>query len=166
MIDETVESLVEIDPYLAPYRSVLKQRITTLSNREKRLTRGKLNFPDFASGHEYFGLHFRNNEWIFREWAPNATSICLIGDMTAWRETNTFQLERIDDNGVWEIRLPSGRMEHGDHYRLRIHWEGGEGDRIPAYARRVVQDPTTLIFNAQVWFPPSPYEWKCHDFHS
>lgn len=161
MIDETVESLVEIDSYLAPYRSVLKRRITATSNREKLLTHGELSLPDFAAGHEYFGLHFRNNEWIFREWAPNATSICLIGDMTAWRETNTFQLERIDDNGVWEIRLPSDRMEHGDHYRLRMHWAGGEGDRIPSYARRVVQDPKTLIFNAQVWTPSSPYDWKC-----
>lgn len=164
MINETVESLVEIDSYLAPYRSVLKRRITATSNREKLLTRGELSLPDFAAGHEYFGLHFRNNEWIFREWAPNATSICLIGDMTAWRETNTFQLERIDDNGVWEIRLPSERMEHGDHYRLRMHWAGGEGDRIPAYARRAVQDPKTLIFNAQVWTPSSPYDWKCLDF--
>src|SRR4030066_1438923 len=37
---------------------------------------------------------------------------------------------------------------------------GGEGDRIPAYARRVVQDPKTLIFNAQVWLPPQSYRWK------
>ncbi|HEU18057.1 MAG TPA: 1,4-alpha-glucan-branching enzyme [Deltaproteobacteria bacterium] len=166
MIDETIESLVEIDPYLAPYRSELKRRITAPLHREKQLTCEEKSLSDFAAGHEYFGLHFRNDEWIIREWAPNATSICLIGDMTAWRETDTFQLDRIDDNGVWEIRLPSGRMDHGDHYRLRLHWPGGEGDRIPAYARRVVQDPTTLIFNAQVWSPPSPYEWKCHDDYS
>jgi 1,4-alpha-glucan branching enzyme len=42
-------------------------------------------------------------------------------------------------------------MGHGDLYRLRISGLGGEGDRIPSYARRVVQDPKTLIFNAQVW---------------
>ncbi len=165
MVDETIQYLIEIDPSLSPYRSELEQRLIATSTREKQLTRGEKSLPDFAAGHEYFGLHFRNNEWIFREWAPNATSICLIGDMTAWRETDTFQLERIDDSGVWEIRLPAGRMDHGDHYRLRLHWAGGEGDRIPAYARRVVQDPTTLIFNAQVWSPPSPYEWKCPDFY-
>ena len=47
---------------------------------------------------------------------------------------------------------------------FRMHWPGGEGDRIPAYARRVVQDPNTLIFNAQVWAPPNPYVWKMPNF--
>jgi 1,4-alpha-glucan branching enzyme len=28
----------------------------------------------------------------------------------------------------------------------------------------VVQDPHTLIFNAQVWLPPSPYKWRLPDF--
>jgi 1,4-alpha-glucan branching enzyme len=51
-------------------------------------------------------------------------------------------------------------LAHGDLFRLRIQWAGGEGDRIPAYARRVVQDPKTLIFNAQVWLPLEPYSWK------
>ena len=45
-----------------------------------------------------------------------------------------------------------------------MHWPGGEGDRIPAYARRVVQDPNTLIFNSQVWAPPNPYQWKKPNF--
>jgi 1,4-alpha-glucan branching enzyme len=38
------------------------------------------------------------------------------------------------------------------------------GDRIPAYARRVIQDPESLIFNAQVWRPDSPYRWQCKNF--
>jgi 1,4-alpha-glucan branching enzyme len=118
------------------------------------------SLPDFASGHEYFGLHFSHNEWVFREWAPHATSITLIGDMTDWKESPRFRMERINSDGVWKIRLPSGEMGHGDHYRLRLRWADGEGDRIPAYARRVVQDTETLIFNAQVWMPPSPYRWK------
>ncbi|MBN2688634.1 MAG: alpha amylase C-terminal domain-containing protein [Deltaproteobacteria bacterium] len=159
-IDEATATLLTIDPHLAPYRSELKRRITARVNREKILTLDTMSLPDFASGHEYFGLHLKNNEWILREWAPNATSICLIGDMTDWRESAAFRMERINDDGVWEIRLPSNRMNHGDHYRLRLHWTDGEGDRIPAYARRVVQDRSTLIFNAQVWTPPSPYRWK------
>ena len=56
------------------------------------------------------------------------------------------------------------QWDNEDLYRLRIHWPGGQGDRIPAYSRRVVQDPDTMIFNAQVWLPPEPYTWKCTDF--
>ncbi len=84
--------------------------------------------------------------------------------MTQWREAGAYELERINPAGVWEIRLPADSLAHGMVYRLRMHWEGGEGDRIPAYARRVVQDPNSLIFNAQVWSPPDPHEWKHPDF--
>ena len=118
-----------------------------------------MNLSEFASGHEYFGLHLRENEWVFREWAPHASQIFLVGDRTGWREKRSFALEKIDEEGVWELVLPAEKLAHGDLYRLRMHWPGGEGDRIPAYARRVVQDPETKIFNAQVWAPPQPYRW-------
>ncbi len=49
---------------------------------------------------------------------------------------------------------------HGDLYRLKVIWPHGQGDRIPTAARRVVQDPCTLIFNAQVWEPPELYMWQ------
>ena len=161
---ESVDQLLARDPYLKPYEAALSRRVKKCREREAQLTQGRMALPDFASGHEYFGLHFKDGQWIFREWAPNATAIFLVGDMTDWQERDAFSLDRIDDQGVWEIRLDSRRMRHGDRYRLRMHWAGGGGDRIPAYARRVVQDPDTLIFNAQVWKPADPYRWQCMDF--
>lgn len=164
MINDPIKLLLESDPYLKPYERDLKRRFTRIAETEKVLTGNKISLADFSSGHEYFGLHFYRNEWIFREWAPNADAIYLIGDMTNWQEKKGFSLERINNEGMWEIRLPADAMGHEDLYRLRIHWPGGQGDRLPAYSRRVVQDPDTLIFNAQVWFPRSPYIWKCTDF--
>jgi len=164
MTHDPVILLLERDPYLQPYEKDLRRRFTRIAKTEKILTGNTIRLADFASGHEYFGLHFYRNEWVFREWAPNADAIYLIGDMTNWQEKKRFALERINREGVWEIRMPSDAMGHGDLYRLRIHWSGGQGDRIPAYSRRVVQDPDTLIFNAQVWLPRSPYIWKCTDF--
>jgi len=164
MMNDPIKLLLESDPYLKPYERDLKRRFTRIAETEKVLTGNKISLADFSSGHEYFGLHFYRNEWIFREWAPNADAIYLIGDMTNWQEKKGFSLERINNEGMWEIRLPSDAMGHEDLYRLRIHWPGGQGDRLPAYSRRVVQDPDTLIFNAQVWFPRLPYIWKCTDF--
>ncbi len=155
-----LQRLLRDDPYLEPYESVLARRINQLSKTEKQLTMGKTSLADVAAGHEYFGLHFQGNSWIFREWAPHASAMYLVGDMTGWTERKTYALEKISDKGIWEIRLDAGHMVHGDHYRLRIHWDGGAGDRIPAYARRVVQDPETLIFSAQVWAPDIPYQWQ------
>jgi 1,4-alpha-glucan branching enzyme len=126
---------------------------------EARLTEGKRSLADFSSGHEFFGLHRTPDGWIFRDWAPNATRIIMTGSFCDWRELPEHELRRIDAHGTWELRLPSDRIRHGDLYRLRMHWNGGSGDRIPAYARRVVQDDHTKIFNAQVWTPP-PYTWK------
>ena len=163
-ISHLIERLTAADPYLKPYELIIARRLEKIQETENRLTREGLPLTEFASGHEYFGLHFREGQWVFREWAPNATAICIVGDMTGWLETPEFALSRIDSDGVWEIRLAADRIRHGELYRLKIQWPGGSGDRIPAYARRVVQDPQTLIFNAQVWQPDSSYQWKFPKF--
>jgi len=53
-------------------------------------------------------------------------------------------------------------------YKLVVAWREGNtivsGERLPAYPRRVVQDPKTLIFSAQVWEPPSSHRWRNTDF--
>jgi 1,4-alpha-glucan branching enzyme len=152
------------DPYLKPFRSILIRRFEMFEALKERLAGNRMSLEAFAAGHEYFGLHFRDGHWVFREWAPNASAVFWIGNMTGWREKTSHELERIDPDGVWEIRLPGDGLRHGDLYRLRIHWPGGSGDRLPAYARRVVQDPESLIFNAQVWRPFSPHTWAVGDF--
>jgi 1,4-alpha-glucan branching enzyme len=163
-LEKRLMHLLRSDSYLAPFSDQILHRLENIEETEHRLTRGKMSLSEFASGHEYFGLHFQKGEWVFREWAPNATAIYLIGDMSKWQESREFELEKINDNGDWEIRLTADKLKHGDLYRLRIHWAGGKGDRIPSYARRVVQDPKTLIFNAQVWSPPQPYCWEEPNF--
>ena len=163
-VSHRIRRLLEADPYLAPYEKIVERRLRKVEALEQRLTGGSMPLAEFASGHEYFGLHFRDNQWVFREWAPNATAVCLVGDMTGWLETPEFALNRSTADGVWEIHLPADRFHHGQLYRLKIDWPGGSGDRIPAYARRVIQDPQTLIFNAQVWHPVTAYQWKHPDF--
>ncbi len=161
---DTVKKIIEKDPFLRPYEAALNKRISNLQSKENKLTQGKMSLKDFASGHKYFGLHLKNNEWSLREWAPNASKIYLVGDLNSWQEKEAFKLKKISHDGVWEIFLPKDAFAHEDLYRLRIHWSGGSGDRIPAYAQRVVQDPDTLIFNAQVWHPLTAYQWKLPEF--
>jgi len=154
----------ERDPYLKPYRPFLEKRCLKIKEMEERLTRGKMNLVEFASGYKYFGLHQGETGWIFREWAPNAKAIYLIGELSDWKERKDFLLKPNGKNGEWEIRLPKDVLRHGDLYRLRVHWPGGSGDRLPSYANRVVQDPETLIFNAQVWAPELHYQWYNPNF--
>jgi 1,4-alpha-glucan branching enzyme len=155
-----LERLLGRDPYLTPYADTLRRRLSGTEAAERRLTLDRRPLTDFASGHEYFGLHLRGNQWVMREWAPNAERVFLVGEASGWQEQERFALQRKKTGDVWELRLPKRSLRHGDLYRLRAHWPGGGGDRIPAFARRVVQDPNTLIFNAQLWHPPEPYVWR------
>jgi 1,4-alpha-glucan branching enzyme len=157
-------ALVEKDPYLEPFTDILRRRMGKVEKTAVRLAGGTGSLKVFACGHEYFGLHFSKDGWVFREWAPNASAVYLTGEMTGWLEDPAFALKRIGRRGVWELHMPPDVFKHKDHYRLRIHWPGGSGDRIPAWTRRVVQDPETQIFNAQVWSPPSSYVWQSGDF--
>ncbi len=159
------KSLIQRDPYLRPWQTVIRQREEHARHALQRLTDGgRLALADFAAGHEFFGLHRRGQGWIFRERAPYATACHLIGGFSAWQARPEYTLHLSDPvQGIWEIELPADRLSHGDLYRLHLVWPGGSGDRLPAFARRVVQDPTTLIFNAQVWQPAQPHIWR-HPF--
>jgi 1,4-alpha-glucan branching enzyme len=152
--------LIQRDTLLKPYRAIIERRISHLNDIRRQLVLEFSSLSYAASGHLFYGLHRVDQEWIFREWAPNATAIWLVSDRTGWLEIHGWDLKKIDDAGNWELRLPADLLRHGNLYRLRIHWKEASGDRIPAYANRVVQDPVTLIFNAQVWQPDLPYTWK------
>ncbi len=47
---------------------------------------------------------------------------------------------------------------------MMVEWPGGGGERIPAYATRVVQDPETHIFSAEVHAPAKPFRWTDEGF--
>ena len=148
------------DPYLAPYADAIRGRAAHAEARALELMGGKGRLADWASAHEYYGLHRTEKGWVFREWAPNATEMWLVGDFSEWRLLPRFQLHRIPGTDVWEQVFPARAIRHLQFYRLEVHWREGRGERIPAYARRVVQDPATNLFCAQVWQPPKPYVWK------
>ena len=153
--------LIRNDKYLAEYANAINGRHQSAIDKIAELTQGGAQtLSEFASGYLYFGLHKVDGSWILREWAPNATAIYLIGDFTGWKEDGHYAFKRIKDTGNWELVLPEKALKHGDLYKLSVHWEGGQGERIPAWVRRVVQDETTKIFSAQVWEPEEKYVWK------
>ena len=157
--------LVKNDAYLAPYEDAIRGRHEHALWKMNQLTQnGKLTLSDFANGHSYYGLHQTTDGWVFREWAPNATEIYLVGDFNGWNEQEAYQCHRIEGTGNWELTLPHDAMQHGQYYKMRVHWEGGEGERIPAWVQRVVQDEDSKIFSAQVWAPTTPYVWKKKTF--
>ncbi len=157
--------IIKNDPWLKDYEPAIAGRHQHAVDKIAELTQGgKTSLSDFATGYLYFGLHKTSTGWVFREWAPNATEIYLVGDFNKWQEKPQYRLKRLKNSGNWEIKLKENALKHGDLYKLKVYWEGGCGERIPAWCRRVVQDDETKIFSAQVWNPEKPYVWKKKTF--
>ena len=158
--------IVKNDSYLVPFNEAICGRHNHAVERIKELTfEGKQTLSDFANGYNYYGLHKTNGKWIFREWVPNATNLYLIGDFNNWERSREYQCKRIESTaGDWELILDEDKIHHGDLFKMYVFWNGGEGERIPAWAQRVVQDEGTKIFSAQVWFPEEEYQWKHKTF--
>ena len=155
--------IIKNDPWLEPYADAITGRFQDAVNKERELVGKGGSLVDFANAHHYFGLHRTADGWVFREWAPNATDIVLIGDFTRWQEQAKYRMTRLD-NGVWELKLKHNDLHHGDLYKMIVYWDGGMGERIPAYANRVVQDEVSHIFSAQVWAPENQYKWQIDEF--
>ena len=151
--------IYDLDKWLMPYKDAIDRRHQMILDMKERLSvDGSLSKG--MNNHMYYGLHHdEKGNWIFREWAPNATKIYLIGEFNNWKRTEAYALRPIG-GGNWELSLPGMFLDHGTLYKLYIEWKGGGAERLPAYATRCVQDPVTKAFCAQVWDPVKPYEWK------
>ena len=153
------------DPWLKPYAPAILGRHEDVVKKLDELTastNGSLS--DFANAYQYYGLHhLAEGGWVFREFAPNATEIWLIGTFSDWKIQDKFKLSKIN-YGDWQISLPEEAIHNGDLYKMLVKWPGGEGERIPAYANRVVQDVKTKIFSAEVYAPLKPYKFKIKKF--
>lgn len=164
MVKEKHIGIVAHDQYLEPYEDAINGRHNHAVWKIDQLTQhGKQSLSDFANGYEYFGLHKVRGGWVFREWAPNATDIYLVGDFNDWKESEDYRCKKVEGTGNWELKVPTNAMRHGNLFKMHVKWNGGEGERIPAWATRVVQDEQTKIFSAQVW-APRKYRWKKEKF--
>ena len=151
--------LIKSDVYLEPFTEAINGRYQAYLDKKVQLVGEKGSLNDFASGYLYFGLHKIDDTWVLREWAPNAIDIFVVGDFNDWKESAKYAMKRLKGTGNWELKIKNKNFRHGTHFKLIIHWEGGCGERIPAWANRVVQDPETHLFSAQVWDPEEKYVW-------
>ncbi|MFN9973816.1 MAG: 1,4-alpha-glucan-branching enzyme, partial [Phycisphaerae bacterium] len=120
---------------------------------------------EFANGHEYFGFtrgkdaSGRAGVW-YREWAPGATRLALIGEFNFW-DKHAHVMTR-DDFGVWSVFVPDegkAKLNHDAKVKVHVVHTGGANDRIPAYIRRVTFDKDGSNATGRVWLPTA-YQWK------
>ena len=107
------------DKWLKPYKDVIDRRHEMILGLKERMSvDGSLSKG--MNNHMFYGLH-RNSEgnWVFREWAPNATKIYMIGEFNNWKRTEAYALRPLG-GGNWEIEIPSMFLDHGTLYKLYI----------------------------------------------
>lgn len=146
---------IDRDPWLEPYRAAIERRELYYDTVKYNLGQIGGLLGDFTKGYEYFGLNRVEGGLIYREWAPAAHRLSLVGDFNFWnREADPMQRDR---NGVWSVFLADGsdgpRIPHEGRYKVHVVSDVGAMDRIPAYARRVLQDEGKTTFSARNWMP-------------
>jgi len=165
-IDQNV-GLIASDPWLKPHAQALNQRRAKYAQALAQIDRTGGLLGNISQGHRHFG--FNRGEYLgkpgvwYREWAPGALQLRVIGDFNHW---NTFGNPMVRDQyGVWSLFLPDDvygdKLVHGSKVKVHVVTESGSTmDRIPAYIRRVVQDPNTRDYAGQFWDPPTPFVFR------
>ena len=156
--------IMEIDPHLKPFESDINLRVERYTFCKKKLLGNHQSFESFASGDLFYGFHLIRDGWVYREWAPEADALYLIGDFNNW-DTQTHPLQK-KENGNWEIFLPGVEtLKHMSRVKVRVVAKNVSRDRIPLYIKRTIQNPITHDFIGQIWQPDHDFKWQDSEFH-
>lgn len=149
--------ILSIDPWLKPFERDIRLRMERFSDIRKTLLGAKADLVSLANGHLYFGFHKTDTGWVYREWAPGADAMHLIGDFNGWNRESHPMIRT--EAGVWEIALDGAdALVHGQRVKVQVTKNGVKADHISPYIRRVVQNPDKT-FSGQIWAPPKPFQW-------
>ena len=156
--------IVERDEWLQPVEAQMNLRHERYERKMADIGRSAGSLVDYANGYRYFGWQWDDvlDGWWLREWLPGAHDVYVFGDFNNWQRTE-IRMHK-DAAGVWSAFFPAAmyrdRLRHGSLYKIHVHGDNGWLDRIPAYARRVVQDDETKNYTAQFWNPAETFDWR------
>lgn len=160
--------VVEVDPLLLSHQNHLRYRYSEFLQKKNAIDQYEGGLEQFSRGFEKFGFTRVDGAIVFREWAPAAGSVQLVGDFNAWNGA-THQMER-NQFGVWSVRMPdvdgNPAIPHGSRVKVRIRKPDGQWvDRIPAWIKYSTVEPGKMgaSYDGIYWDPhPSDrYEFKC-----
>ena len=161
---KTIPQLVKDDPWLEPYTDEIADRIKRFRRLIDEINSESGSLREFAGAYKRLGFNYDplKKGWMYREWAPAAHGLFLVGDFNQWNR-NSHPLHPAGE-GVWEIFVPESELPNHSLIKVHVISEKGRVDRIPAYIRRAVQDPATHDFSGQVWEEKEPYPWTDQNF--
>ena len=155
--------ILNYNPQLQPFAGDIELRMALYRQTKERILRPGQRLDSFATAHDHYGIHRVPGGWVYREWAPSAYQLYLTGDFNGWNQTS-HPLRRLE-NGDWELFLPGNdALWEGCKVKTVVDANLTRTEHIPLYARRVVQDPKTTTFTAEVVDSSKVYPWTDRDF--
>ena len=120
MSKKKIPILVKDDPWLEPYTEEIADRIIRFGNLVQTIEKEAGSLQSFSGAYNYMGINYdrKKKGWWYREWAPAARSLSLIGDFNNWdREANPLQK---NESGIWEAFIDGDTLKHGDKVKVHI----------------------------------------------
>jgi 1,4-alpha-glucan branching enzyme len=161
--------IIEDDGWLEPYEKEINDRFRYFNDKLTQIREKYGSLLKFASVDSNLGLIYdkKKKGWYYREWAPEAEGLFLVGDFNNW-DPEGHPLKR-DESGIWEIFLKDTEdgpvLQHEQRLKVRVVARGQSRDRIPALIKRAVQDEKSNDFSGQIWDPPKKFKWTDKEFN-
>ncbi len=156
--------VLEFNPQLQSFAGDIDLRMRCYAETLGRICPRGERLADFANAHLYFGFHHVPGGWYYREWAPAASALYLMGDFNGWKLTANPLTRK--ENGVWELYLAGDdALWQGCKVKTVVDAKDfTRTEHIPLYVRRAVQDPDTKLFCGEVTDDWSRFPWTDADF--
>ncbi len=158
MKQTTQKRILKLDPYLSPYERDIEERVRRFRRKKRELCKTDGTLCDFANGHHFFGFHRTPTGWVYREWAPAAEAMFLTGDFNGW-QLYACPMQK-GENGVFTVYLEGeNALSYGQRVQAIVISGGQTLRRVPLYATRVVQDPQTYLWCAELEDTMGDFPW-------
>ena len=155
--------ILELNPQLKPFAGDIDLRMDLYRRTKDRLLSQGGTLSDFAQAHNYLGFHHVEGGWFYREWAPSAYQLYLTGEYNQWNKTS-HPLKKLE-HGFWELFLEGDdALWDGCKVKTVVDANMQRTEHIPLYARRVVQDPHSVTWCAEVLDDRKVFPWTDQDF--
>ena len=88
----------------------------------------------------------------FAVWAPQATSVSVVGDFNGW-DRSAHEMRQLENSGVWELFIP--KLREGELYKFQIRSSDGTTSfKADPYAQytEVPPDTSSIVYSSKYKF--------------
>jgi len=160
-----VDALIDLDPWLTPFREPLQKRYDLYKYWFDKLNSSEGSLDKLSKSYLEYGINVTDKGIHYKEWAPNAKEAHFIGEFNNW-DITSHKMTR-DEYGTFEIFLPRNAdgslpIKHNTKVKIALTLEDGTVlYRIPAWIRRVTQDlSVSPTYDGIFWYPEEQYKFK------